>query len=113
MLGRSSSCEDKIVRLVLVVPSFKDSSSYINRNKPKPDDTFYLIDRIFFDRTGWDDDVVQEEFFVKSTAEQIEFMARWNLGNIQVYGSRGGGGAIENHNGDSIFEDDDNYDSPI
>ena len=103
---------ESIVRLVLVVPSFKDSSSYINRNKPKPDDTFYLIDRIFFDRTGWDEEVVQEEFFVKSTAEQIEFMARWSLGNIQVHGgSRGSGGAAENHNGDSIFEDDDNYDS--
>jgi len=94
---------ESIIRIVLVVPTFK--SSPYKSNKPKHDDTFHVLDRIFFDRTGWDEDVVQEEFFVQSTAEQISFMARWSLGNIpSTYRSGRGVGEEEDENDDGIFD---------
>ena len=74
---------EAIIRPVFVVPEVRDS---YNRNKPKIDDVFYMLDRVFFDRSGWrgESDVIMEEFEADTAEDERDYLFQRSLGNLQI-----------------------------
>ena len=74
---------EAILRPVFVVPEVRDS---YNRNKPKSDDVFYMLDRVFFDRSGWrgESDVIMEEFEAETAEDERDYLLQRSLGNLQI-----------------------------
>jgi len=74
---------EAILRPVFVVPEVRDS---YNRNKPKSDDVFYMLDRVFFDRSGWrgESDVIMEEFEAETAEDERGYLLQRSLGNLPI-----------------------------
>ena len=74
---------EAIIRPVFVVPEVRDS---YNRNKPKIDDVFYMLDRVFFDRSGWrgESDVIMEEFEAETAEDERGYLLQRSLGNLPI-----------------------------
>jgi len=74
---------EAILRPVFVVPEVSES---YNRNKPKFDDVFYMLDRVFFDRSGWNGeiDVIMEEFEAQTADDERDYLLQRSLGNLQI-----------------------------
>ena len=74
---------EAILRPVFVVPEVRDS---YNRNKPKSDDVFYMLDRVFFDKSGWrgESDVIMEEFEAETAEDERDYLFRRSLGNLPI-----------------------------
>ena len=105
---------DSIVRPVFVIPELSEQYVY-NDNKPNARNVFYVIDRPYFDRSGWRNNIHDRmENFVGNVSEQREYLNAHNLGNILMEPNRYVSNLPQEHirDGDSAItssDQDDDY----